>query len=461
MNPPPVVEWTEAGRPRSARWRSENGSPPPRRIVIADDRTRADDAYKLACEGTALLWRGDFHNARQLLTALARRIDRRPRKAPPADVTLAFHQHRAAQNQRARILGMLLIPLDATYAVPLHRAPDVREACTRAYGPSSPEPALRPAAPTDANLAPATPAPAPAPGNAPAPTLSDGSAAPAAADGAPAAEDDVLPVEDDVPAAGNDAPATADDAPAAEDDAPATASLVSLRELLALIGANEWRRKGVEIPALGGDRIHPHYGVFSPARGEYVDLVAEAPLPSQELAFDIGTGTGVLASVLARRGVRRVVATDQDPRALACARENTQRLGVDGQVEVIEADLFPAGRAPLVVCNPPWVPAKPTSPVERAVYDPGNQMLFGFLTGLADHLTPDGEGWLILSDLAEHLGLRPHTDLRDAFATSGLTVLGRLDIAPRHPRARDTSDPLHVARAAEVTSLWRLGRSDH
>ncbi|MEV5479386.1 MULTISPECIES: class I SAM-dependent methyltransferase [Streptomyces] len=388
MNQPPVVEWTEADEARSARWRSENGAPPPRRIVIADDRTKADDAYKLACEGTALLWRGDFHNARQLLTAMARRIDRRPRKAPPADVTQAFHLHRAAQNQRARILGMLLVPLDASLTVPLHRAPDVREACARAYGPAEP---------------------------------------------------------------------AGDEASGAAEGADPTASLVSLRELLGLIGANEWRRKGVEIPALGGDRIHPHYGVFSPARGEYVDLVAEAPLPSRELAFDIGTGTGVLATVLARRGVRRIVATDQDPRALACARENTQRLGVAGQVEVVEADLFPAGRAPLVVCNPPWVPAKPTSPVEHAVYDPGNRMLHGFLGGLGDHLTPDGEGWLILSDFAEHLGLRPHAALLDAFAASGLTVLGRLDITPRHPRARDTSDPLHVARAAEVTSLWRLG----
>ncbi|MFE6688251.1 methyltransferase [Streptomyces sp. NPDC057743] len=384
MNHPPVVEWTEDDQVRTARWRSENGARPPRRIALADDRTRADDAYRLACEGTALLWRGDFHNARQLLTALARRVDRRPRKAPPADVTQAFHLHRAAQNQRARILGMLLIPLDARLAVPLHRAPDVREACARAYG---------------------------------------------------------APDEAELPAG-----ATGD-----------TASLVSLRELLGVIGADEWRRKGVEIPALGGDRIHPHYGVFSPARGEYVDLVAEAPLPSRELAFDIGTGTGVLASVLARRGVQRVVATDQDPRALACARENTERLGVADRVEIVEADLFPAGRAPLVVCNPPWVPAKPTSPVEHAVYDPGNRMLHGFLAGLADHLTPGGEGWLILSDLAEHLGLRPRAALLDAFAEGGLTVLDRLDIAPRHPRARDTSDPLHVARAAEVTSLWRLG----
>ncbi len=113
-----------------------------------------------------------------------------------------------------------------------------------------------------------------------------------------------------------------------------------MRELLGMIGAYEWRRKGVEIPALEA-RIHPRYGVFSPVRGEYVDLVANEPLPAKTLAFDIGTGTGVLSAVLARRGVRRVVATDMDERALACARDNIARLGYDKQVEVIAADLFP------------------------------------------------------------------------------------------------------------------------
>lgn len=119
--------------------------------------------------------------------------------------------------------------------------------------------------------------------------------------------------------------------------------------------------------------MHPAFGVFSPVRGEYVDLVASAPLPSTESAFDIGTGTGVLAAVLAQRGVKAVTATDQDPRALQCARSNLSRLGYGDQVTVVEADLFPEGTAPLVVCNPPWIPAKPprpsntpsTTPLER------------------------------------------------------------------------------------------------
>lgn len=379
----PQIHWSENGAEHSARWRSESGMPPPRRVVIADDRTTADQAYRLACEGTAMLWRGDFQNARQLLQALARRADHKNDKPskkakaaklakPEPTATEAFHLHRQAQSQRARTLAMLLLPFDADYTIPLRRAPDVKLACNEAYGRGE------------------------------------------------------------------------------------EAFVASLRELLGLIGAHEWRRTGVELPALG-QRIHPHYGVFAPIRGEYVGLVADAPLPPRaSLAFDIGTGTGVLAAVLAQRGVARIVATDQDPRALSCARENLARLDLQGKVDVVQADLFPAGRAPLVVCNPPWLPARPSSPIEYAVYDPDSRMLRGFLAGLADHLEPSGEGWLILSDLAEHLGLRPRAQLLEWIEQAGLKVVDRLDVQPTHPRAQDATDSLHAARSQEITSLWRL-----
>lgn len=237
-------------------------------------------------------------------------------------------------------------------------------------------------------------------------------------------------------------------------------SLVALRELLAVVSAHEWRKKGIPVPAVEG-RIYPHYGVFSPVRGEYVDLVAKAPLPPGcQLAFDIGTGSGILAAVLARRGIPKVVATDHDSRALACAGENVDRLGLEGAVEVVRAHLFPAGQASLVVCNPPWVPAEPTSPIEYAVYDPDSRMLRGFLSGLAAHLAPGGEGWLIISDLAEHLGLRSRAQLLEWIQAGRLKVMGRIDTRPAHPKVADRSDPLHAARAAEVTSLWRLAADD-
>lgn len=370
MSQPSLISWTENDMLQSMRWHSESGTPTPKRVVIADDRMTADAAFRLASEGTAMLWRGDFQNARQLLQALARRTDRKPPKlaTTPGDV---FNFHRQAQSQRGRTLAMILLPFDEDYSIPLRRAPDVQQACLEAYGVA----------------------------NGP--------------------------------------------------------FVASLRELLGVVGAHEWRKKGVEIPALG-ERIHPHYGVFSPVRGEYIGLVAEAPLPMTNLAFDIGTGTGVLAAVLARRGIAHIVATDQDPRALACAKENLTRLALTQQVELMQADLFPPGRAALIVCNPPWLPARPSSPIEHAVYDPDNRMLRGFLNGLIEHLAPGGEGWLILSDLAEHLALRSRAALLAFIDEAGLIVVGRMDVKPHHPKAADASDPLHAARASEVTSLWRL-----
>ncbi|TFB98716.1 class I SAM-dependent methyltransferase [Cryobacterium adonitolivorans] len=367
---PADIRWRTGDAEHTARWHSEGGWPAPKRVVVVDDTLTADAAYRLAKSGTGLLWQGDFQNARQLLTAMARRVDRR-RRTPADTLKAAFEVHRAEALRRARLLGLVLVSLDADHTLGLRRAPDVRQACDEAYGPGT-EP-----------------------------------------------------------------------------------SILSLRELLGVIGAHEWRVKGVPVAALG-DRIHPHYGVFSPVRGEYLDLVATAPLPATGVAFDIGTGSGVIAAILARRGIDRVVATDMEPRALACARENLGRLGLADRVDVIEADLFPPGRADLVVCNPPWLPASAATSTDAAVYDPDSRMLRGFLAGLAGHLTGDGEGWLIISNLAELLGLRSRGELLDLIDDAGLSVAARLDTRPTHRKVSDATDPLHDARAAEVTSLWRL-----
>ena len=387
--PAPSIQWSEGEVTRSALWRSERGIAAPKKVVLADDTTTADKAYLLVCAGTGLLWRGDFQNARQLLKALARRIDQVPKRkqkkaAESVPMAEAFNRHRLAKSQRARLLGMLLIEINADYQIGLRRAPDFSVACSEAWGPP------------------------------------DGSAGP---------------------------------------------SVVSLRELLGVSSAHEWRRVGVEISALGAapnNRIHPHYGVFSPVRGEYIALVASAHLPKPPkghdtiVAFDIGTGTGVLAAVLAHRGVGRIVATDQDPRALVCARANIVQLGLTPQITLQEANLFPSGLASLIVCNPPWLPARPGSPLERAVYDEHGGMLKGFLQGLGSHLEPKGEGWLIMSNLAEHLGLRTRDELLALFEANGLRVISRIDAKPVHPKAGDPDDALHQARSKEVTSLWRL-----
>ncbi|WP_280463848.1 class I SAM-dependent methyltransferase [Nocardia carnea] len=377
-----TIGWTENESMFSARWHSENASPAPARIVVIDDSTTANAAHRLAKAGTGLLWRGDFHNARQLIRALERRRQRSPRAAVTgSDPASLFERQRVERAARAELLGRVLVVLEPGYELGLRRAPDVRAACEHAYG-----------------------------------TAPDG------------------------PAAGG-----------------TERICVSLPELLGVLSAHQWHLRGVHIPALGA-RIHPDYGVFSPVRGEYIDLVARAPLPpgaEPPRVFDLGTGTGVLAAVLARRGAR-VVATDINPRAVHCARANLHRLGIADRARVVEADLWPTGRADLVVCNPPWLPARPTSTLELGIYDQDSAMLRRFLRELTDHLTPGGEGWLILSDLAERLGLRARDELRTHIAEAGLRVAGRYDTSPQHPKATDAADPLHEARRQEITSLWRL-----
>ena len=373
------IHWQDDGGEHCALWQTDNGARLPSRVQTVREMD-ADTAYRLASAGTGLLWRGDYQLARQLLQAMSARMEAaaaRKKTPPPATALEGFEQHRKAQALRVRVLGQLLVEVGTDYRIALHRAPDVLQACTEAWGPP------------------------------------DGQR-----------------------------------------------RVLSLRSLQGLIGAHEWRKKGVPVAALQGAHIHPHHGVFSPVRGEYVDLVAQAPLPaalqSCPVAFELGVGTGVLSAVLARRGVPRVVGTDLSPRALACALDNLQRLGLQGRVELLQTNLYPPGQAALVVCNPPWLPAKPNSVLDQAIYDEDSGMLRGFLSGLAAHLCEGGEGWLILSDLAEHLGLRSHKALLGWIQGAGLQVLGRLDTRPRHGKAQDASDPLHAARSAEVTSLWRL-----
>ena len=381
----PMIHWQEAQQAHQARWISEAGLPPPEQVVVVNDTLSADAAFKHVQAGTALLWRGDYPNARHLLEALTRRVDRPPRNAPPPAKTAieAFERHRATQGRRATLLGRLLVPLTADYHIPLSRSQQVVEACWAALG----EPVA----------------------------------------GAPDA-------------------------------------VISLRGLLAIISAWEWRKKGTYVPALDAS-IHPHFGVFSPVRGEYVDLVAQAPLPQPcHTAFDIGVGSGVLSAVLAKRGIPQIISTDLDPRALACAEDNLQRLGYSNQVRLVRADLFPTitdapALADLILCNPPWLPAIPTSPVEAAIYDPDSRMLRHFLAGAAERLSPHGEAWLILSDIAEHLGLRSRHELLGWIKDAGLVVADRLETRPRHPKTRNNTDALHKARSQEITTLWRLKKA--
>jgi SAM-dependent methyltransferase len=372
----PAPRWLAPDRPAPACWHE------------VGDQTTAQAAFDLSRKGHGLLYRGGYNGARQLLAAMARRLQPHPARishasstprendsgsGKKAELSKAFLASRERARLEHEVLARLAIPIGDGYRIELARAPDVSEACEEALGPSAGFGAL------------------------------------------------------------------------------------PLRDLLGMIGAHEWRRRGMDVPALGA-RVHPHYGVYAPIRGEYVELVARAaeawPVAGKR-ALDLGTGTGVLAFVLARRGAR-VLATDVEPRAVACARDNAGRLGLADAVEVRAADLFPGEPVELAVCNPPWLPAEAHSTLDRAVYDPGGAFLARLVAGLPAALCAGGEGWIVVSDLAERLGLHPDGHLERLAAGAGLRVAATLEARPAHPRTRDRDDPLHEARAGEIVRLVRL-----
>ena len=85
--------------------------------------------------------------------------------------------------------------------------------------------------------------------------------------------------------------------------------------------------------------------------------------------------------------------------------------------------------------------------------------LHAFLRGAAAHLEDGGQAWLVMSDLAEHLGLRSAGSLQNWFAAYGWRVSGSLKTAPQHPKARHEAAPLAFARRRETTTLYILERT--
>lgn len=368
-----LLYWQENQQTHQARWLSDSRHPAPTKL-IAKQQISADAALKLIHQQTAIIWRGDYHQGKQLLAAIKKRI------RDKAKITPDFHRYRLQQLQHSRLFQMLLVVIEPNFKITNPRAPVIEQAMSEVFGTPNQE-----------------------------------------------------------------------------------AILVPLHLLLGYIGAHEWHKKGVTIEALQQRKIHVPFGVFSPLRGEYLSLVATAPLPAKvHTGWDIGTGSGVLAAILAQRGVTQVIGTDTNLRAIACARTNIQQLGYTKQVTIMHTDLFPAeGKADLIVCNPPWLPTKASNDIEAALYDPQHTMLRLFLQQVRSRLQTNGQVWLIMSDLAEHLNLRTTDALLQWIDEAGLKVMNKIDTRPQHSKAMDSTNALAHARQQEVTSLWQLIARDN
>lgn len=197
-----------------------------------------------------------------------------------------------------------------------------------------------------------------------------------------------------------------------------------------------WQADRVRVRELRGLRVTVQPGLLDPAWFFSSEVLVDAlgrSVRAGDRVLDLGTGTGVGALAAARAGAAAVVATDVDPVAVECARQNT---AADQRIEVRAGDLFApvAGeRFDLVAFNPPWLARADDRHATAMRMD--TDLPARFAAALPDHLAPAGRALLVLSTTAD----------TDAWLVS-LRASG-LD-----------SEPLVVRdRGSEVLTAWRLG----
>lgn len=185
---------------------------------------------------------------------------------------------------------------------------------------------------------------------------------------------------------------------------PGAAFLLPVPTLRALAGASRTYAEGVHLPVLG-HRLHPLWGTYVPTRQDHLELFAtflagwDGP---RERAIDVGTGSGVLAFLLARAGFADVLATDANPSACESVRRDVARRPEPPPVRVWHGDLLPreGPAADLIVFNPPWLVGAVDSPLDAALHGEAD-LVARFVERALPRLSTKGRLAIVFSNLIE------------------------------------------------------------
>ncbi len=125
-----------------------------------------------------------------------------------------------------------------------------------------------------------------------------------------------------------------------------------------------------------------------------------------EDGWDIGTGTGLVALAMKRKGARYVLATDKNPQAVRNAKINSRSLGI--KIDVKKADVFGKinRRFHVITFNPPFTDHASRKKYQIMFWDKGNKATKAFFSGLRHHLTRNGRAFICWSSFGSRTLLK-------------------------------------------------------
>jgi len=146
--------------------------------------------------------------------------------------------------------------------------------------------------------------------------------------------------------------------------------------------------------------------VYEPAEDSFL-FAENLPTVQVRAAIDVGTGCGILGIIMAKRA-KMVIATDVNPHAVQCAKQNAAANGVSDRMQFFQGDLLSSlrvgARFDLIIFNPPYLPERVegSSWVERAWKggDDGRRIIDKFVGEAVGCLTPRGRILFMQSTLS-------------------------------------------------------------
>lgn len=154
------------------------------------------------------------------------------------------------------------------------------------------------------------------------------------------------------------------------------------------------------MPSYYNLRIQLDPNVYEPAEDTFL-LAETVEVRPGEVALDIGTGTGLIALLMARKA-RFVLGIDINPTAVELARRNAE-LNRIKNVEFRLSDLFEnvEGEFDVITFNPPYLPGEPDEPIDLALVggETGREVIDHFIEEVRNYLKPAGRVYLVQSSI--------------------------------------------------------------